>query len=45
LRAFADAGVTDLSARVVAIGESRDERLASFEATRQCVASLATAFE
>jgi len=44
LRGFADAGVTDLSVRVVAIGESRDERLASFEATRECVASLATAF-
>ena len=31
LRAFLDAGATDLSIRVVAIGDTRDERLASME--------------
>jgi len=41
LRAFADAGVTDLSVRVVPIGETRDERLASAMGTRDFVASLA----
>lgn len=41
---FADAGVTELSVRVVTIGESREERLASLERTRECVRSLATAF-
>jgi alkanesulfonate monooxygenase SsuD/methylene tetrahydromethanopterin reductase-like flavin-dependent oxidoreductase (luciferase family) len=40
-RAFADAGVTDLSVRVVPIGESRDERLASSQRTRTLVAALA----
>jgi F420-dependent oxidoreductase-like protein len=43
-RAFADAGATDLSLRVVAIGESREERLASSERTRECVASLVGSF-
>jgi len=41
LRAFADAGVTDLSARVVAIGDGRDERLASAQRTREYLSELA----
>jgi F420-dependent oxidoreductase-like protein len=40
LRAFADAGVTDLSARVVPIGKDRDELLASMRRTRDFLASL-----
>jgi len=40
LRAFADSGATDLSARVVPVGESRDERLASAGRTRAFLASL-----
>jgi len=44
LRAFANAGVTDISLRVVPIGEGRDERLASSQRTRDYVASLATSF-
>ncbi len=40
LRAFADAGVTDLSVRVVPIGESRDELVASSRRTRAFLASL-----
>jgi alkanesulfonate monooxygenase SsuD/methylene tetrahydromethanopterin reductase-like flavin-dependent oxidoreductase (luciferase family) len=43
-RAFADAGVTDLSVRVVPIGDSRDERLASSRRTRQCISSLIGSF-
>jgi F420-dependent oxidoreductase-like protein len=43
-RAFADAGVTDLTVRVLSIGDSRDERLESAQRTRECVASLATSF-
>jgi F420-dependent oxidoreductase-like protein len=43
LRAFADAGVTDISVRVVPIGENRDELLASLRRTRDFVASLAAA--
>ena len=43
LRAFADAGVTDISLRVVPIGEERDELLASLRGTRDFVASLAAA--
>ena len=42
LRAFLDAGATDLSIRVVAIGATRDERLASMERTRAFLATLAT---
>ena len=42
LRAFADAGVTDLSVRVVPIGETRDELLASRQRTRDFLAALAT---
>jgi F420-dependent oxidoreductase-like protein len=41
LRSFADAGVTDLSFRVVPIGEGRDELVASYRRTREFVASLA----
>ena len=41
LRGFAEAGVTDLSLRVVPIGETRDERLASAARTRDFLASLA----
>ena len=41
LRAFADAGATDAAVRILPIGETREERLASMERTRRCVASLA----
>jgi F420-dependent oxidoreductase-like protein len=41
LRAFADAGVTDVSVRVVPLGRDRDERLASLARTRELLASLA----
>jgi len=41
LRSFAAAGVTDVSARVVPIGETRDEMLASLRRTRDTLASLA----
>jgi F420-dependent oxidoreductase-like protein len=44
LRGFADAGVTDLSVRVVPIGADRDELLASMQRTRELIASLADAF-
>lgn len=40
LRAFADAGVTDVSVRVVPIGDNRDELLASMRRTREYLASL-----
>jgi F420-dependent oxidoreductase-like protein len=40
LRSFADAGVTDLSVRVVPIGNDRDELLASMRRTREYLASL-----
>jgi 5,10-methylenetetrahydromethanopterin reductase len=40
LRAFADAGVTDVSVRVVPIGQGRDELLASSQRTRAYLASL-----
>ena len=40
LRAFADAGVTDVSVRVVPIGDGRDELLASSRRTRNYLASL-----
>jgi F420-dependent oxidoreductase-like protein len=40
LRSFADAGVTDLSIRVVPIGEGRDELIASRDRTRAYLASL-----
>jgi len=41
LQSFADAGVTDLSVRVVPIGEGRDELIASSKRTRALLASLA----
>jgi len=41
-RSFADAGSTDLSLRILAIGKSREERLESMARTRECVASLAS---
>jgi F420-dependent oxidoreductase-like protein len=41
LRAFVDAGVTDISVRVVPIGDGRDELVASMQRTRAFVASLA----
>jgi F420-dependent oxidoreductase-like protein len=40
LRSFADAGATDVSIRVVPIGEGRDELLASSRRTRDYLASL-----
>jgi F420-dependent oxidoreductase-like protein len=40
LRSFADAGVTDVSVRVVPIGEGRDELIASSRRTRDYLASL-----
>jgi F420-dependent oxidoreductase-like protein len=41
VRAFADAGATDLSVRVVAIGGAREERAASAQRTREFLAALA----
>ena len=41
LRAFADAGVTDVSVRVVPLGNGRDELLASMRRTRDLLGSLA----
>jgi F420-dependent oxidoreductase-like protein len=40
LRSFADAGVTDVSVRVVPIGDGRDELLASSRRSRDYLASL-----
>jgi F420-dependent oxidoreductase-like protein len=42
-QSFADAGVTDLSFRVVAIGETREDKLASMQRTRDFLSSLAQA--
>jgi F420-dependent oxidoreductase-like protein len=42
LRAFADAGVTDVSVRVVPLGNGRDELLASMRRTRDLLGTLAT---
>ena len=42
LRAFADAGVTDLSVRVVPLGADRDALIASSRRTRDLLSSLAT---
>jgi hypothetical protein len=44
LRRFADAGVTDLSVRLLPIGDGRDELIASKLRTREMVAGLAEAF-
>jgi F420-dependent oxidoreductase-like protein len=41
LQSFADAGVTDVSVRVVPIGEGRDELIASSKRTRALLAELA----
>ncbi len=41
LRSFADAGATDVSLRVVPIGDDRDELLASMRRTRDFLADLA----
>ena len=41
LRSFADAGVTDVSVRVVPLGNGRDELLASLRRTRDLLGSLA----
>lgn len=40
-RRFADAGVTDLSVRLLPIGEGRDELVASKRRTREMIAALA----
>lgn len=40
-RAFADAGVTDLSVRLLPIGENRDELVASKYRTREVISQLA----
>jgi F420-dependent oxidoreductase-like protein len=42
LRRFAEAGVTDVSVRVVPIGSGRDELVASSKRTRELVAALAS---
>lgn len=41
MRRFADAGVTDLSVRLLPIGENRDELVASKRRTREMIAGLA----
>ncbi|HWF23548.1 MAG TPA: TIGR03564 family F420-dependent LLM class oxidoreductase [Acidimicrobiales bacterium] len=41
LRSFADAGATDVSLRVVPIGATREEKLASARRTRDYIASIA----
>jgi F420-dependent oxidoreductase-like protein len=41
LRSFADAGATDLSARILPVGEGRDALVASSRRTREFLASLA----
>ena len=41
LRSFADAGATDVSLRVVPIGDTREEKLASSRRTRDYIAALA----
>ena len=40
LQSFADAGATDVSLRVVPIGETRDDKLASSRRTREFIASM-----
>jgi alkanesulfonate monooxygenase SsuD/methylene tetrahydromethanopterin reductase-like flavin-dependent oxidoreductase (luciferase family) len=45
LRAFADAGATDISVRVVPIGENRDELIASLHRTRALLVSLAASLQ
>jgi F420-dependent oxidoreductase-like protein len=41
LRGFVDAGATDISIRIVAIGDDRDARVASMQRTRDYLQSLA----
>lgn len=41
MRRFADAGVTDLSVRLLPIGDNRDELIASKRRTREMIAELA----
>jgi len=41
LQSFADVGTTDVSLRVVPIGDTREEKLASSRRTREYIASLA----
>ena len=41
LRSFADAGLTDFNARIVPLGEGREELKASAERTREFLASVA----
>ena len=43
LTRFADAGVTDLSVRLLPLGENRDELIASKQRTRALIATLAAA--
>ncbi len=43
-RRFADAGVTDLSVRLLPIGNGRDELIASKQRTREMLAGLAAGF-
>jgi len=43
LRSFADAGVTDVSVRIVPIGETREQLIASRDRTRAYLTSLAGA--
>ena len=43
MRAFAEAGVTDLNCRIVALGENRDHIKASAEHTREFLAAVAPA--
>jgi 5,10-methylenetetrahydromethanopterin reductase len=40
MRSFADAGVTDLSVRLLPIGDNRDELIASKRRTREVIAEL-----
>ena len=42
MRRFADAGATDLSVRLLPIGDNRDELVASKRRTREMIAELAT---
>jgi F420-dependent oxidoreductase-like protein len=44
IRGFADAGVTDISVRVVPIGDNRDDLIASSKRTRELLAALASSF-
>ena len=44
LRSYADAGATDFSARILPLGNGRDEIVASSRRTREFLASLAPEF-